>query len=68
MVKEVKEPKLADPKKEVKVEVLKPVTASNTMNVPSAQANENDDLFVIASDLTSAVIPPPKQKEGKATK
>ena len=61
---EVKESKVAEPKKEIKAEVPKPVMESNTMNIPPA--SEKDDLFVIARDLTSAVIPP--KPSNKATK
>lgn len=60
MVKsEVKESKVAEPKKEVKVEVPKPTTESNSLNI--ATANEKDELYVIASQLTSVnPAPPPK--------
>lgn len=62
---EVKESKVAEPKKEIKAEIPKPAMESNTMNIPPA--SEKDELFVIARDLTSAVIPPPKPAN-KATK
>lgn len=55
---EIKESKVAEPKKEIKAEVPKPIMEPNTMNI--APANEKDELYVIASQLTSVVPPPPK--------